>query len=134
METLAKEVRFFSALANETRLRILILLSQKELCGCHLEWALGLTQAKVSRHLKVLKDAGLVKERREGLWVFYSLSEPQTELEKDFYKYLNKYFVDKYNVIKQDLLNLEKVICKPLEQIPTIRNINELTTKGGGVK
>ncbi len=130
MNMLEKEVKFFSALASEIRLRILVLLSNKELCGCHLEWTLKMTQAKVSRHLKVLKDAELVQERREGVWAFYSLSQPKTELEKEVYKCLKKYFVDKYEVIKQDLLNMEKVVCKPLEMLPTVRKANELPKKG----
>ncbi|MGC8765873.1 MAG: ArsR/SmtB family transcription factor [Brevinematia bacterium] len=125
MESLEKEVKLFSSLANETRLRILILLSHKELCGCHLEWALNMTQAKVSRHLNVLRNAGLVRERRKGLWVFYSLSEPRTELERGIYECLKKYFNNKNEIIKEDLSNMEKAVCKPLEQIHTIRKMDD---------
>ena len=131
MESLEKEVRLFSSLANETRLRILTLLSQKELCGCHLEWALCITQAKVSRHLTVLKNAGLIKERREGLWIFYSLVEPVTELEKDIHKHLRLYFKEKYALIKQDSLNMEKAVCKPLDSIHTIRKLDKVFLEGG---
>lgn len=125
MDNLKKEVKMFAALANETRLRILILLSYKELCGCHLEWALNITQAKVSRHLTILKNVGFVKERRNGLRIFYSLVKPETQLEKDIYKHLKSYFVNNYEIIKKDLLNLEKVMCKPIEKITTIRKIDD---------
>lgn len=67
-------VRLFRALSDETRLRIVALLSHGELCVCHLEAALELAQPKVSRHLGVLKHAGVVLARREGSWVHYRLA------------------------------------------------------------
>lgn len=115
------ELNLFGALSDETRLRIMVLLSEKELCVCQIEWALRLTQAKVSRHLTVLKNAGLVKDRREGLWVFYSLTEPKNELEKAIRKYLKDYFAKKHEIIKQDFMNLKKCIKKPLKKLVTIR-------------
>jgi ArsR family transcriptional regulator len=70
--------RMFRALGDETRLRIVGLLSHGELCVCHLEEALGLTQPTASRHLAVLRSAGLVEPRREGTWVYYRLT-PQLD-------------------------------------------------------
>lgn len=67
----------FRALADETRLRIIALLSIGELCVCHLQTALDCSQPKVSRHLGVLRAAGVVEARREGGWVHYRLA-PQT--------------------------------------------------------
>ena len=62
----------FAALANESRLRCLMLLSAEgELCVCELTQALGLSQPHVSRHLAQLREAGLVSDRREGIWVHY---------------------------------------------------------------
>ncbi|MDP3047525.1 MAG: metalloregulator ArsR/SmtB family transcription factor [Chloroflexota bacterium] len=61
------------ALSDETRLRILKLLAQRELCVCELEAVLGMTQSRVSTNLAVLRNAGLVRDRRDGRWVFYSL-------------------------------------------------------------
>jgi ArsR family transcriptional regulator, arsenate/arsenite/antimonite-responsive transcriptional repressor len=66
--------RLFKALGDETRLRIVALLSHGELCVCHLEGALLLSQPKVSRHLAVLRLAGVVDHRREGTWVYYRLA------------------------------------------------------------
>jgi ArsR family transcriptional regulator len=116
-----EELNLFKALSDETRLRIMVLLSEKELCVCHLEWALGLTQAKVSRHLTTLKNAGLVKARRQGLWMFYSLNNPRNELERDIYRYLKEYFAKKHDLFKKDLANMKKCIVKPLEKLTTIR-------------
>jgi ArsR family transcriptional regulator, arsenate/arsenite/antimonite-responsive transcriptional repressor len=64
----------FGALADETRLRILLLLRDGECCVCELTEALELGQSLLSFHLKALKDAGLVTDRREGRWVYYSSS------------------------------------------------------------
>lgn len=65
----------FKALSDETRLRILKLLENGELCVCHIVAAVDMSQPKVSFHLKVLKDSGLVKDRREGKWMHYRLNE-----------------------------------------------------------
>lgn len=69
-------VRLFKLLADETRLRILILLSRGELCVCDIMSIIGATQSKTSRHLAYLRSAGLVHDRREGLWIHYSLAKP----------------------------------------------------------
>jgi len=69
----------FKALSDETRLRIMTLLIQnEELCVCDFVGALRETQSKVSRHLRYLYHAGLVKDRRDGLWMHYRLSPDLT--------------------------------------------------------
>ncbi|MCG3203616.1 MAG: hypothetical protein KCHDKBKB_00287 [Elusimicrobia bacterium] len=68
--------KIFRAFADINRLRILHLLSQGEQCVCDLMDVLKMGQSKVSRHLSYLKRAGLVKHRKEGLWVYYSLEKP----------------------------------------------------------
>jgi ArsR family transcriptional regulator, arsenate/arsenite/antimonite-responsive transcriptional repressor len=67
--------RMFKALGDDTRLRIVALLTQGELCVCHLEDVLEVPQPNVSRHLAILRTAGLVEARREGTWMHYSLAE-----------------------------------------------------------
>jgi ArsR family transcriptional regulator len=65
----------FKALSDETRLQIVtLLLEQDELCVCDFVGALEQTQSKISRHLRYLYNAGLVQDRREGLWMHYRLS------------------------------------------------------------
>ena len=73
----------FKTLSDESRLRIYsILLTSGELCVCDIEGVLRFTQTKVSRHLAMLKRAGLVKDRRQGLWMLYSVAEPKNEEQK----------------------------------------------------
>jgi ArsR family transcriptional regulator len=65
--------QWFHALSDEARVRIVELLSHKERCVCELEQVLGIAQSRLSFHLKVLKDAGLLADRREGRWMYYNL-------------------------------------------------------------
>ncbi len=66
--------RVFQALADATRLRCLVLIAANgELCVCELVYALDLSQPKISRHLKLLRDCGLVADRRERIWVHYRI-------------------------------------------------------------
>ena len=64
----------FKALADKTRLRILALLGNNEVCVCHLHDSLGLPQPTVSRHLAYLRKSGLVATRRDGVWMHYQVS------------------------------------------------------------
>jgi len=70
-----KQSKFFRALADETRLRILKLLRIREMCVCEIMIALNLTQPTASHHLGILGNAGLVSCRKEGKWVYYSLAD-----------------------------------------------------------
>ena len=73
-EPVAHEI--FQALADDTRLRCLMLLSTHgELCVCELVHALELSQPKISRHLKLLRNAGVLADRRERIWVYYRIRE-----------------------------------------------------------
>ena len=66
----------FKALSDETRLdMVALLLDNDELCVCDFVGALGLTQSKASRHLRYLYNAGLVKDRRAGVWIHYRLAK-----------------------------------------------------------
>ena len=65
----------FSALAHDTRLRCLLLLLEfDELCVCELTQTIGVAQPHMSRHLGQLREAGLVTDRREGLWIHYRIN------------------------------------------------------------
>lgn len=66
--------KLFRALGDETRVRIVALLSHGELCVCHIEQALGLSQPNVSRQLGILRAAGIVEGRRDGSWMYYALA------------------------------------------------------------
>jgi len=67
------DLEIFKACADETRLRILVLLGQGQLCVCEIVDVLDMPQGKVSRHLAVLRRAGLVEDERRGTWIHYSL-------------------------------------------------------------
>ena len=69
----------FHALSDDTRLRILELLQGGERCVCELTEALDMRQSLLSFHLKTLKEAGLVADRREGRWMYYALSPDALE-------------------------------------------------------
>ena len=71
--------RLFRALGDETRLRIVALLTHGELCVCHIESALELPQPTASRQLGILKMAGVVDSRRDGTWVYYYLADQVDE-------------------------------------------------------
>ena len=64
----------FKALADKTRLRILALLGNNEVCVCHIHDTLKLTQSTASRHLAYLRRTGLVDARRDGVWMHYRIS------------------------------------------------------------
>ena len=101
MRVMKRETSIFKALSDQTRLRILKLLLKKELCVCEIEEALNLSQSKVSRHLTVLRSVGLVEDRREGLWIFYSLFKPQNDFEKSIVQIIKNALSDD-ELTKQD--------------------------------
>ena len=70
---LSRAARAFHALSDRTRLELVQCLMGGERCVCELQEGLGAAQSRLSFHLKTLKDAGLVTDRREGRWVYYAL-------------------------------------------------------------
>jgi ArsR family transcriptional regulator, arsenate/arsenite/antimonite-responsive transcriptional repressor len=100
--------RFFRALGDETRVRIVALLSHGELCVCHIEEALGLQQSTASRQLSVLRAAGVVEARREASWVYYRLAPQTDELCKKQLGELARGFAKK-DTLRRDVERLLKV-------------------------
>lgn len=86
-------VNTFKALSDKTRLRIIFSLLQagRELCICEIMDALALAQYNISRHMKELKMAGLVRERKEGRFVFYALRKPDDKVQELLLKALDSY-------------------------------------------
>ncbi|MDY6892534.1 MAG: metalloregulator ArsR/SmtB family transcription factor [Chloroflexota bacterium] len=72
-------IKTFKALTDETRLRILNLLLEKECCVCEVMQALDISQTRSSRNLNILYDAGFLKMRKDGLWSLYSIDEEKLE-------------------------------------------------------
>ena len=68
-----RAVELFHALSDETRLQIIELLNKGERCVCELTDSLDAAQSRLSFHLRVLRDAGIVRDRKDGRWVYYEL-------------------------------------------------------------
>ncbi len=77
IRTMRQLVKVFKALSDETRLRILNLLLERECCVCEVMEVLGISQSRASRNLSALYDAGLLKLRRVGLWALYSVDKDE---------------------------------------------------------
>jgi ArsR family transcriptional regulator len=103
--------RVFRALGDETRLRIVALLAHGELCVCHVERALGLTQPNASRQLGILKSAGVVDSRRDGTWVYYRIAEQEHEAVQRVLTLLTDSLATQ-RALKSDLVRLRKS-CGP---------------------
>jgi DNA-binding transcriptional ArsR family regulator len=85
-----RDARLFKVLSDLTRLKLMVILTVSgEACVCRLTEAMGLSESMVSRHLGVLRANGLVKARRQGTWMHYSVLTPQTGA----MKHLSRYFV-----------------------------------------
>ena len=124
----------FKALSDESRLRILNLLFHSgELCVCDIESVMGFTQTKVSRHLSYLKRTGLVEDRRQGLWMLYSIARPKDEEQRRVVDFLGSLL--KANVVaKRDARHLAASIntgcCATYTRIkPAAVPLNVCTTK-----
>ena len=102
-------VKVFKALGDRNRLRILKMLQHKKMCVCELSAALGITRPSVSKHLSLMKDAGLVQDERNGQWIDYSLCEEKiNDYAFVLQSHLNKWINDDLK-IKKDIENIKKL-------------------------
>ena len=104
----------FKVLSDHTRIRILKLILQRELCVCELMQVLNMTQSRISRHVNLLKQAGLVKDRREGKWVYYSVNSQS----------FNPYATALLNLFS-GWLNEDKVIITDRENISRAKRLSD---------
>lgn len=106
-----EEADLLKVLGEPTRLRLAVLLAiNGETCVCHLAEALGEADFKISRHLGVLKAAGVVEARREGTWMHYRLTEPEGELAASLRRCLRDCLA-RHPAVRQDLKRLTKARC-----------------------
>ena len=102
-----KMARAAQALSDETRLRIMaLLLEEDELCVCYLVAVLQLPQSTVSRHLSLLKNAGWLKDRREGVWIYYSICRSLASIQQFLIPVLRN-FLPASQCAKEDLKRLQ---------------------------
>lgn len=105
----------FKALGEPTRLRLVVLLAIRgETCVCELAQALGVPQCKISRHLAVLRSAGLVDCRRDGTWMYYKLSATRNRLDAYLQECFQKCLADHPVVVKDQERLAEAVSDKKL--------------------
>ncbi len=78
-QSYAEYAPVFKALSDETRLKIIDMLSCGEMCACHILEAFSISQSTLSYHMKILSDSGLVNARRDGAWMRYTLNKERTD-------------------------------------------------------
>jgi len=93
MEAIITE-EIFKALSENSRLRILSLLTSGELCVCEIEECLDLTQSNISRHLTVLKNCGMLDSYKNAQWVYYKVSEKFMQDNSELWDYLSRKFTE----------------------------------------
>ncbi|GAI14028.1 unnamed protein product [marine sediment metagenome] len=93
-------VKVFRALSDETRIRILKVLLERECCVCEIMQALDISQSRASRNLGILEGAGFVKSRREGLWMVYAIDEQA----------MNSYVAALIEVLRGSLVSEEVIL------------------------
>ncbi len=98
-------IRVMKALSDPNRVKVVKMLQQKEMCVCEIRFALGLAQPTISKHLKVLEDAGLVQSKKDGLWVNYSLSRGASPYASTLLGNLKHWFQD-----EPDITRLVKIL------------------------
>ena len=103
---------FFQALADRTRLRLLGLMGDREVCVCYFTAALAMSQPKISRHLAYLRRSGLVAARREGKWMHYRIVPPADRLAAQILRDTLDWLA-RDSQVQRDRGQLEKACCAP---------------------
>lgn len=106
---------FFKALADRTRLRLLNLMGSDEVCVCFFVEVFGTNQPKISRHLAYLRRAGVVKARRDGKWIHYSVAEPSDPSAARVLHEVRSWLSEDQEM-RRDRERLARVCCEP--QLP----------------
>jgi ArsR family transcriptional regulator, arsenate/arsenite/antimonite-responsive transcriptional repressor len=107
--SMVDSVKVFKALGDPTRLRIVRLLFERPLCVCELVFVLKMEQSRVSHHLQILREVGLVEDNREGRWMIYAIPANRREVFDAFLKLALKDDRESYRAFRRDLAELD--IC-----------------------
>ena len=105
-------LKTFKALSDETRLRILNVLIERECCVCEVMQALDISQSRASRNLGVLYDAGFLKSRRDGIWTVYSIDDDT----------VSRYLPQLVDIIGEELKAI-KEIAADIERLKTAERV-----------
>ena len=118
-------VKAFKALSDETKLRVLNVLLERECCVCEVMQALEISQSKASRHLSALYDAGFLKRKKDGLWSLYSIDSES----------MADYLSELVGAVRKSLENnktaaLDKERLKKAQRVGAryVRNIDEVAS------
>jgi ArsR family transcriptional regulator len=106
----------FRALADRTRLRLLNLMGQDEVCVCYFVEVLKTPQPKISRHLAYLRRAGIVEARREGKWMHYRVINPSNPQAAEIFTTVRKWLSND-NAMQRDRSRLTNLCCSPAPQL-----------------
>jgi len=117
MDEMQEYIKVFKALADRNRARILKMLEEQELCVCQIMVVIGLKQPTVSKHLLVLKKAGLVEARRNGTWIFYRLSRQRRNNFDQAQLGLMRNWLNNDPIIRADLAKLGEVLKKDIHEL-----------------
>jgi ArsR family transcriptional regulator len=110
---------FFQALADRTRLRLLNLMREDEICVCFFVEVFKTNQPKISRHLAYLRNAGLVSGRREGKWIHYRIEKPADENARKVLEDVLAWTADDKEM-QRDRERLVKICCAPQPPVQII--------------
>jgi ArsR family transcriptional regulator len=111
--------RFFQALGDNTRLRLLNLMGDQEICVCYFVEILDQPQPKISRHLAYLRNAGIVTTRRDGKWMHYRIVMPPNEGAAKVLREILKWFKEE-KTMQSDRAKLSRACCTP-EKFATLQ-------------
>ena len=92
--------KIFKALGDRNRIRILKMLEVKPMCVCEITHILGIAQSSVSRHLAILRDAGFINDKKEGLWVNYSLVVGTDDIVATIMTGLRRWEIEDHRIVK----------------------------------
>jgi len=105
------------AISDASRARILKLLERKPLCVCQIVAVLELRPSTISKHLSILRQAGLVEDRKSGKWVYYALSQENVNAFNQTALALFKSWLNEDRKVLEDRAKLERVLQMPLEEV-----------------
>ena len=108
------------ALADKTRLRLLNLLREDEICVCFFTEVLGESQPKISRHLAYLRNAGIVEARRDGKWMHYRIVVPENPFAAEVLEDTLRWLASQ-TAMQRDYQNLAAACCAPTAPVTIMR-------------
>jgi len=96
------------ALSDENRVRALMMLAAGELCVCQIIEMLGLAPSTVSKHMSILRQAGLVETRKEGRWIYYRLADRKASKEREILDWLERHLKNDKKIL-DDIKQLQRM-------------------------